>query len=180
MNHDVLQALLGVAIYYCIPSSALMSCHLSTVKSCRPRVIGLGVVCRDGGVTLHCPVVEDRRASVLSSCRGVVVVLHCCRRARWARICTVVPAQGAPAPALARFARARPVRAGSGGVLAWASSGVIRARVGSGVIRGARPAIISLGHTYQTRGQLLSARSRVTRAYTIWLVVRGRGIAHAS
>ena len=80
--------------------------------------------------------------SVRSRWRGVVVVLHCCRRARWTRICTVAPAQGAPRPCTGAFRAGAGRRAGSGVVLAWASSGVTRDRVGSGVTHSARPATI--------------------------------------
>ena len=80
--------------------------------------------------------------SVRSCWRGVVVVLHCCCRACWTRICTVAPAQGARLPCTGALRACAARRAGSGGVRAWDNSGVTRGRVGSGGTRGARPATI--------------------------------------
>ena len=125
----------------CIPSSVLMSCHPCTVvvPAMRHRT-GCALV------WWWCPPALWRRhlrhLSVRSCWRGVVVVLHCCCRACWTRICTVAPAQGARLPCTGALRACAARGAGSGGVVGWDSSGATRGRVGSGGTRGARPATI--------------------------------------
>lgn len=87
-----------------------------------------------------CPVMlawRGRGSALLSS----RMYLHC-RPTRCALSCTVAPAQGARLPCTGALRACAARRAGSGGVVGWASSGATRGRVGSGGTRGARSVII--------------------------------------
>ena len=159
----------------CFPSSVLMSCHPCTVDvpAMRHRT-GCALAwwwCHPALWRRHL-----RHLSVRSCWRGVVVVLHCCRRAC---ICTVVqPGVRYPAlsprrkargfPALVRFARARP--AGQA-VEAWL--------VGLAV----EPHVVGLAvEAHVARGQLLFRSPHIpnARPAIICHVTRDQSLYHMS